>query len=160
MPLNVKSNDLLGRLNFLDKAGEFKKYPTSMLRNSAKVRVNSDSFLLEDEFIIVSPYSNLPREIYIYGKKTDQYSENDIFFNYWMPVFLNTIENGYLNYDKFNKSNSKFELTIGLPFEYRCKAYKNNWNRANIIEFLSCLFNIKLECSNYQQEDLLELMVA
>lgn len=160
MSLNVKSQNILSKLSMLNDAGEFKRYPTSMLRNNARVRVNHDSYLEEDDFIIVSPYFNLPREIYIYGKKTRSSDEDSIYLNYWMPVFLNTVENGTLNYGQFEKSFSKYEMTIGLPYLYRCKAYGNSWQRENIIEFLSCLFNVKLEQANYQQEDLLDLMVA
>lgn len=157
MPLNVKSQNILSKLTLLNNTGEFKKYPTSMLKNNSRVRVNRDSYLVEDDFIIVSPYFNLPREIYIYGKST---GEDNIFLNYWMPVFLNTVENGYLNFESFKKSTSKYEMTIGLPYSYRSKAYSKAWQRENIIEFLSCLFNVRLEQANYQQEDMLDLMVA
>lgn len=160
MPLNVRSQNILSKLTLLNDTGEFKKYPTSMLRNSARVRVNRDSYLVEDDFIIVSPYCNLPREIYIYGKNTGSTGEDNIFLNYWMPVFLNTVENGYLNCENFKKSTSKYEMTIGLPYSYRSKAYTCNWKRDNIIEFLSCLFNVRLEQANYQQEDMLDLMAA
>ena len=64
MPLNVRSQNILSKLTLLNDTGEFKKYPTSMLRKSARVRVNRDSYLVEDDFIIVSPYCNLPREIW------------------------------------------------------------------------------------------------
>lgn len=158
MQLNIKDKDILKKLDLLNVSGEFSKYPTLMLRNSSRVRVNPDSYLLDDDFIVVSPYFNLPREIYLYGKKDGE--ENGIYVNYWMTIFLNTIEKGMLCNDKFHKSISKYELTIGLPLEFRHKAYKQAWTRENIIEFLSCLFDVKLEQSNYQQEDLLELMAA
>lgn len=160
MPLNVKSTTITDRLKLLDEVGEFKKYPAKLLRSSATVKVNPDDFLKKDEFIIVSPYCNLPRNIYIYGKNTaDQYEDN-IYLNYWMTIFLKTIENGFINQDVFSKCTSKAELTIGLPYEYRRRAYKSTWKRENIIEFLSCLFDVKLEQANYQQQDWIDLMVA
>lgn len=160
MPLNVKSLNIEDKLNMLNNTGEFKKYPEKMLGKIAKVKVNPDNFLYEDEFIITSYHSNLPREIYLYGKKDTYNTEDNIYFNYWMDIFLKTIENGYLNYDKFEKNNSKYELTIGLPYSFRKDAYCKTWCRKNIIEFLSCLFDVKLEEIEYQQQDLLELMVA
>lgn len=160
MPLNVKSNNILDRLNMLDATGEFERYPNAMLRKTSIVKVNPDDFLIEDEFIIASPFCNLPKEIYLYGKNTRDSYEDNIYFNYWMEVFLNTIEKGYLYHDKFDKSLSKYELTIGLPYEFRRSAYRSFWSRKNVIDFLSCLFNIKLEEVNYKQEDLLDLIAA
>lgn len=107
MPLNVKSNSIIEKLNHLDQTGEFKKYPTKLLGCTATVKVNADAYLLEDEFIVVSPYCNLPRNIYIYGKKTKSDFEDYIFFNYWMNVFLKTIEHGYIEQDNFRKEYIK-----------------------------------------------------
>lgn len=160
MPLNVKSKNIIEKLNMLDETGDFKKYPMMMLRNTARVRVNPDDYLMKDDFMIVSPYFNLPREIYLYGKKGSSAVEDNIYFNYWMDVFVRTIEHGYINYDKFEKSNSKYEMTIGIPFEFRKSAYYNYWSRENVINFLSCLFDVRLEEVDYQQQDMLELMAA
>lgn len=158
MLLNVKSKKIFEKLNTLNESGEFKKYPGSMLRNNSRVRVNPDDYFMSDEFFIVSPYCNLPREIYLYGKRSS--NDDNIFLNYWMNIFLKSIENGYLNYEHFDKSTSKYELTIGIPYNFRRRAFERTWTRKDIIQFLSCLFDVKLEEANYQQQDLLELMAA
>lgn len=160
MQLDIQDEKIIDKLKLLDQTGEFKKYPTAMLRNSSTVKVNPDDFFLEDEFIIVSPYCNLPKNIYIYGKKTMLGQTNDIYCNYWMDIFLKTIEKGNISQDYFSKSTNKYELTIGLPHEYRRKAYGVTWKRENLIEFLSCLFDVTLEQANYQQQDWIDLMVA
>ena len=105
---------------------------------------------------------NLPREIYVYGKKlTKSNDENNIYMNYWLEVFLRTIEKGYICPKQFKKSTNHYELAIGIPFQYRRMAFSaTRWTRSNIVEFLSCLFGTKLQEANYQQQDLLELMVA
>ena len=80
MPLNVKSKKIFEKLNTLNESGEFKKYPGSMLRNNSIVRVNPDDYLMADEFFIVSPYCNLPKKIYLYGKRSS--NDDNIFLNY------------------------------------------------------------------------------
>lgn len=158
MPLNVKSKKIFEKLNTLNDSGEFKKYPGSMLRNNSRVRVNPDDYFMSDEFFIVSPYCNLPREIYLYGKRGA--SDDAIYLNYWMNVFLKSIETGNLIYDRFNKSDSPNELTIGIPYNFRMNAFRRTWNRQDVIQFLSCLFDIRLEEACYQQQDILDLMAA
>lgn len=162
MLLNVNTKYIYKRLNKLNESGEFRKYPSIFLRNSCRVRVNKDDYLTEDEFFISSPYMNLPREIYLYGKKlTKSNDENNIYINYWLEVFLRTIEKGYICPKQFKKSTNHYELAIGIPFQYRRMAFSaTRWTRSNIVEFLSCLFGTKLQEANYQQQDLLELMVA
>ncbi len=162
MLLNVNTKYIYKRLNKLNESGEFRKYPSIFLRNSCRVRVNADDYLIEDEFFISSPYMNLPREIYVYGKKlTKSNDENNIYMNYWLEVFLRTIEKGYICPKQFKKSTNHYELAIGIPFQYRRMAFSaTRWTRSNIVEFLSCLFGTKLQEANYQQQDLLELMVA
>lgn len=162
MLLNVNTKTIFKKLKKLDESGEFKKYPSIFLRNSSRVRVNSDDYLIEDEFFISSPFMNLPREIYVYGKKlTRGNDENNIYINYWLDVFPKTIENGYICPKQFKKSTNNYELTIGIPYQYRRMAFSaTNWSRSNIVEFLSCLFGTKLQEANYQQQDLLELMAA
>ena len=162
MLLNVNTKYIYKRLNKLNESGEFRKYPSIFLRNSCRVRVNKDDYLTEDEFFISSPYMNLPREIYLYGKKlTKSNDENNIYINYWLDIFLKTIEKGYICPKQFKKSTNHYELAIGIPFEYRRMAFSaTRWTRSNIVEFLSCLFGTKLQEANYQQQDLLELMVA
>lgn len=160
MSLNIKDKNINKKLKELQESGELKKYPAALLRNSCRVRVNADDFLIEDEFILVSPYFNLPRDIYIYGKQGYQ-TEDNIYLNYWLDIFYKTIENGLICPQQFKKSELKFELTIGMSKEFRTKAYNyHTWTRNNIIEFLSCLFDTRLEEANYQQQDLLELMAA
>ncbi len=162
MLLNVNTKYIYKRLNKLNESGEFRKYPSIFLRNSCRVRVNKDDYLTEDEFFISSPYMNLPREIYLYGKKlTKSNDENNIYINYWLDIFLKTIEKGYICPKQFKKSTNHYELAIGIPFQYRRMAFSaTRWTRSNIVEFLSCLFGTKLQEANYQQQDLLELMVA
>lgn len=159
MPHSVKSSRIKSNLERLNREGEFLKYPDMFKRNSSLVRVNRDDYLVEDEFMIVSSKFNLPRQIYLYGKK--QSSEDVIYLNKWMDIFLNTIENGYIEKNDFSKSNLNYELAIGLPFDFRRKAFDGDtWSRYNVIDFLSCLFDTNLEEINYQQQDMLELMVA
>lgn len=159
MQLNVKSNNIKNKLEQLNIDGEFIKYPDIFKRNNCLVRVNGDDYLNTDEFLIVSSKFNLPRQIFLYGKKES--NENIIYLNQWMDIFLDTIENGYISRSDFKKSYLKYELAIGIPYEFRRKAYNgNNWTKNNIIEFLSCLFDTRLEEINYQQQDILELMVA
>ena len=162
MLLNVNTKYIYKRLNKLNESGEFRKYPSIFLRNSCRVRVNKDDYLTEDEFFISSPYMNLPREIYLYGKKlTKSNDENNISINYWLDIYLKTIEKGYICPKQFKKSTNHYELAIGIPFQYRRMAFSaTRWTRSNIVEFLSCLFGTKLQEANYQQQDLLELMVA
>ena len=161
MLLNVNTKIIYRKLKKLDESGEFRKYPSLFLKNSCRVRVNKDDYLKEDEFFISSPIINLPREIYVYGKKSKKNDENNIYINYWLEVFLRTIENGYLCPSQFKKSTNKYELAIGIPYNYRKMAFfENIWEKNDIIEFLSCLFGTKLREANYQQQDLLELMAA
>ena len=161
MSLNINDENIKDELKSLQESGELKKYPIALLRNNCTVRVNPDDYLKSDEFIIISSYSNLPRNIYIYGKGRQTYSGDDIYLNYWLYIFLKTIEKGEIYPHQFEKSQLKFELAIGISNEFRAKAYQyNTWSRNNIIEFLSCLFDTKLEEVTYQQEDLLETMVA
>lgn len=70
MLLNVNTKIIYRKLKKLDESGEFRKYPSLFLKNSCRVRVNKDDYLKEDEFFISSPLINLPREIYVYGKKS------------------------------------------------------------------------------------------
>lgn len=140
----------------------FQKYPDMFLNNTCQVRVNSDELLLEDQFTIYSRYRILPRKIYLYGKKTKSQEENNIYLNYWLEIFLKTIESGSLYKYDFAKSDSNLELCIGLPLKYRCAAFNyRTWTRKSIIAFLSCLFDNEIEEADYEQQDLLEsLLVA
>lgn len=161
MSLNINDENIRDELKSLQESGELKRYPTALLRNNCTVRINPDDYLTADEFIVISSYSNLPRNIYIYGKGRESYTGDDIYLNYWLDIFLKTIEHGKIYPQQFEKSKLKYELTIGISNVFRAKAYNyNTWSRNNIIEFLSCLFDTKLEEVNYQQEDLLETMVA
>ena len=157
---NVQDKRAIKRLMFSKR---FYKYPDMFLNTTCQVKVNGDECLLEDEFTIISKYRILPRKIYLYGKKTKGTdAENNLYLNYWLSIFLNTIEEGNLCKSDFSKSDSKLELTIGLPLKYRINAFNNStWTRKNIINFLSCLFDNSIEEINYEQQDLLEnLLVA
>lgn len=146
----------------LTNSKRFSKYPSMFLRNTCEVRVNPDDGFKKDKFILYSKTNNLPRKIYLYGKKTKIDEENDIYLNYWLEVFLKTVEEGNLCKYDFEKSDSKLELCIGLPSKYRVYAFNySRWTRKNIIEFLSCLFDCDLEIVDYEQQDLLDnLMIA
>lgn len=135
----------------------FTKYSDYFLSNTCTVRVNADDFFIGDEFVIQCKNKILPRRIYLYGKKNTSPVDDCIYLNYWLPVFLNTVEEGYLVKNDFEKSNSSMELAIGLPLEYRKSAFNcTRWSRNSIIEFLSCLFNIELREADFEQQDLLE----
>ena len=145
----------------LQNSKRFLEYPNMFLSNTCKVKVNADEYLVADEFTIYCKSRILPKKIYIYGKKTEQEEEDNLYLNYWMEVFLKTIENGKLCKYEFKKSNSKVELTIGIPLKLRLQAYSyRSWNRGNIIEFLSCLFNIPVEETEYEQQDFIEQMLV
>ena len=97
----------------------------------------------------------------MYGKKGRNDNANNLYLNYWLKVFLKTVERGNLYKNDFEKSNSKIELCIDLPFKFRYLAFNcNSWSRNNIIEFLSCLFDIYIEEAQYEQQDLFEELVA
>lgn len=151
------------RIKMLYQSNRFPKYPDGCLSNFCRVKINQDDYLKEDEFTIYCKSKILPRKMYIYGKKRRQRMEdNNLYLNYWLEVFLKTIEYGKLSKADFEKSNSKVELTIGIPLDLRANAYKyNTWNRGNVIEFISCLFNMPVEETQYEQQDFIEqLMVA
>ena len=152
---NVQDEREIKKLN---NSKRFPKYPTMFLSNTCIVRVNKDECLEKDEFTIYCKCKNLPRKIYLYGKKTNYMEENDIFLNYWLNVFFKTVEEGNLCKYDF----SKLEMTIGLPLQYRVKAFNcYNWTRKRVIEFLSCLFDSEIEEADYEQQDFLEnLLVA
>lgn len=156
---DVKDKRALKRLV---NSKRFIEYPKIFLSNTCKVKVNADDWLRADEFTICSKTKILPKRIYIYGKKTQNHIEEDnLYLNYWMKVFFKTVEKGKLFKHDFEKSNSKLELTIGIPIKFRANAYKlNTWTRLNVIEFLSCLFNIPIEEAEYEQQDLIEQLMA
>lgn len=156
---NVKDKRDLKKIEFSKR---FIKYPDMFLSETCLVRVNKDDFLKEDEFTIQSKLKILPRKICVYGKKTKISEENDLFLNYWINIFFKTVENGNLCKYDFSKCNSKLEMCIGLPYEYRCNAFLGRkWDRNNIINFLSCLFDNELEEADFEQQDFWEeLMVA
>lgn len=146
----------------LNNSKTFFKYPDMFLNNTCQVKVNGDDELYQDEFIIRSKNKILPRKIYIYGKKTIERIEDDcLFLNYWMPIFLRTVEKGFLYKQNFEKSDSKLELTIGLPLNYRKKAFGGRyWNRNDVIQFIGCLLDSELKEENYEQQDLLEIILS
>lgn len=150
------------KMKKLCNSKRFPKYPTMFLSKTCQVRVNNDDCLKNDSFTICCKYRILPRKIYLFGKKTKPAEENDIFLNYWLGVFFETIEEGILHKYDFGKSDSKIELCIGLPLKYRTKAFQyKNWTRKNVIEFLSCLFNCEIQETDYEQQDLFDhIMVA
>lgn len=149
-------------IKMLTHSNRFTKYPSMFLGNTCKVIVNGDDYLLGDEFIIESKYKILPKTIRLYGKKLHYQDKDTIFLNYWMDVFLKTIEQGKLSRADFEKSDSKLDLCIGLSKYFRSEAFRcRTWTRGNVINFLSCLFDKELYEVNYKQQDLFEeLLVA
>lgn len=145
----------------ITKINSTKKYPDCLLSNTCIVKVNDDDYLSQDEFMIYSDQPVLPRHIYLYGKKHivgDKDSDN-LYLNYWLEVFTKTIETGNICSMEFKKNNSKVELTIGLPFEFRMHAFEYaTWTRENIIKFLICLFGVEIEESNFYQQNMVELI--
>ena len=144
----------------LKHSKRFIKYPNMFLGNVCKVRVNNDDYLRKDEFIIKSKYKILPRNILIYGKR-DRYGTSNLYLNYWLDIFLKTIEQGYLYKYDLKKTELKTELTIGLPLEFRYLAFNyTDWDRKRVIKFLSCLFDNEIIEEDYEQQDLFEELVA
>ena len=156
---NVEDEREMKKLNFSKR---FTKYPDMFLTNSCEIKVNSDDFLQENSFIINSKFKILTRKIFLYGKRTRSNIGDDLYLNYWMDIFLKTVEKGYLHKFDFQKCSSKTELCIGLPLEFRKRAFDyKKWSQQKIIEFLSCLFDTTLEENEYDQQDLFdELLVA
>lgn len=158
---NIKSKRDIKKLN---NSKRFIKYPDMFLSNTCSVRINGDEFLNAEEFVIRSKHKVLPRKLCVFGKKNTGYkrNDNDIYLNYWLDIFLKTVEEGNLCKYDFKRVQSKLELSIGLPLEFRRNAFKcRYWSRENIISFLSCLFDIDIEEESYEQQDLLEnLLVA
>ena len=144
----------------LDYSKRFLKYPDMFLVKSCEVKVNVDYFLQADSFIIYCKKKVLPRKIYLYGKKGKECDGDNLYLNYWLKVFLKTVEKGNLYKQDFEKSDSKIELCIGLPYKFRKDAFRSVWTRKNIIEFLSCLFDTYIEEAEYKQEDFFEKLVA
>ena len=155
---NVEDEREMKKLTFSKR---FTKYPDMFLTNSCEVKVNADDFLQENSFIIKCNLKILPRKIFLYGKKNRNYIDDDLFLNYWMDIFLKTVEKGYLHKYDFQKSSLKTELCIGLPLEFRRRAFDyKNWTKQSVIKFLSCLFDTTLEESEYDQQDLFDELVA
>ena len=131
--------------------------------NALIVKVNGDDYLKQEEFMIRADFPILPRSIVIYGKKHKQ-GENDkdnIYLNYWLEIFLKTIECGKMTNRLFKKSLSKNELAIGLPLTFRMNAFNcYTWGKEDIIKFLSCLFGIEIQESYFHQQIFLDYDLA
>ncbi len=159
MKLKYNMEDLKD-IKKLDYSKRFLKYPDMFLGKNCEVKINGDDFFRADSFIICCKKKVLPRRIYIYGKKGRDYDSDNLYLNYWLKVFLRTVEKGNLFKQNFEKSDSKIELCIGLPYKFRRDAFRRTWTRKNIIEFLSCLFDTYIEEAEYKQEDFFEQLVA
>lgn len=146
----------------LDYSKRFFKYPDLFMNDVCEVKINGDSFLKKDKFILHSKEKILPRKIFLYGKKNDGSDDtNNLYLNYWMKVFLKTIEKGNLYKYDCKISESKIELCIGLPLNYRRCAFNGEiWTKNDIIKFLSCLFSSDLEEVEFEQQDFFESLVA
>src|SRR5699024_9865453 len=87
----------------LDYSKRFLKYPDMFLVKSCEVKVNGDDFLKADSFIIYCKKKVLPRKIYLYGKKGKECDGDNLYLNYWLKVFLKTVEKGNLYKQDFEK---------------------------------------------------------
>ncbi len=163
MQYDVSKKNIIRRLNNANESGKFKKYPDFLLGKTCLVKVNGDDFLKKEEFMIKADYPVLPRSIVVYGKKHKP-SEDDtdnIYINYWMEIFLKTIECGKIQNRQFKRSANKNELTIGLPLMFRMNAFNSCiWSKANVIKFLSCLFGIEIQESYFHQQIFLDYDLA
>lgn len=163
MQYDVSKKNISKRLNKANESGTFKKYPDILLDTTCLVRVNGDDYLNRDEFMIKTDFPILPRSIVLYGKKhkTNEDDTDNIYLNYWMEIFLKTIEHGKIQNRVFKRSANKNELSIGLPLMFRSNAFNScNWSRENVIKFLSCLFGVEIRESYYYQQLLLDYDLA
>lgn len=163
MQYDVSKKSVIKRLYNANESGNFKKYPDFLLGKTCLVKVNGDDYLKQEEFMIRADFPILPRSIVVYGKKHKP-SEDDtdnIYLNYWLEIFLKTIECGKMHKRVFKKSKNKNELTIGLPLMFRLNAFNGtSWNKENIIKFLSCLFGIEIQESYFHQQIFLDYELA
>lgn len=163
MQFDVSKGNVLKRLNNANESGSFIKYPDFLLGKTCLVKVNGDDYLKQEEFMIRADFPILPRSIMIYGKKHKP-GENDkdnIYLNYWLEIFLKTIECGKITNRLFKKSLSKNELAIGLPLTFRMNAFNcYTWGKEDIIKFLSCLFGIEIQESYFHQQIFLDYDLA
>lgn len=163
MPYDVSKKNIRKKLNIANESGKFKKYPDFLLGKTCLVKVNGDDCLIQEEFMIRADFPILPRSIVVYGKK-HRPSEDDtdnIYLNYWLEIFLKTIECGKIHNRLFKKSTNKNELAIGLPFMFRLNAFNGaSWSKENIIRFLSCLFGIEIQESYFHQQIFLDYDLA
>lgn len=163
MQYDVSKKNIIKRLNSANESGSFKKYPDILLGRTCLVKVNGDDYLKKEEFMIRADYSILPRSIVVYGKKhkTGENDTDNIYLNYWMEIFLKTIEHGIISKRLFKRNTIKNELTIGLPFMFRLNAFDScTWSKENIIKFLSCLFGMEIEESCFHQQIFLDYDLA
>lgn len=147
----------------LKNSKRFPKYPNKFLCNICEVIVNGDEYLRKDEFLIKSKYNILPRKIFIYGKKSNRYDKiyDNLYTNYWLEIFLKTIEKGILCKYDVNKGNPTTTLEIGLTFNFRSLAFNHTpWTRQDIIKYLSCMFGNNLEEVDFKQEDFIDNMLV
>lgn len=163
MQFDVSKKNVIKRLNNANESGNFIKYPDFLLGKTCLVKVNGDDYLKQEEFMIRTDFPILPRSIVIYGKKHKQGEDdtNNIYLNYWLEIFLKTIEYGKITKRLLKKSSEKNELTIGLPLMFRLNAFNGSyWCKEDIIKFLSCLFGIEIQESYFHQQTFLDYDLA
>ena len=163
MQYDVSKKNIIKRLYRANESGKFKKYPDFLLGKTCLVKVNGDDCLVQEEFMIRADFAILPRSIVVYGKKHKQGEDdtNNIYLNYWLEIFLKTIECGKMQNRVFKKTANKNELAIGLPIMFRLNAFNGaSWTKKDIIRFLSCLFGIEIQESYFHQQIFLDYDLA
>lgn len=162
MHYDVSKKNTIKRLYKADESGTFNKYPDFLLGRTCLVKVNGDDYLKQEEFMIKADTPILPRSIILYGKKHKQGEDDtdNIYLNYWMEVFLKTIENGKIYKRLLNRKLNKNELTVGLPLMFRLNAFSCTWTKEDVIKFLSCLFGMEIHESYFHQQIILDYDLA
>jgi len=96
-------------------------YPQPLVKE-AVVIINGDDYLPVGEWRLVQVRGKepiLPHKIILYGKK-DGYSDT-LYLNYWVPVFIGTIEKGFIEYyapETLDTNALCVGLSIGFRKEY------------------------------------------
>src|SRR5690606_30360572 len=96
----------------------------------------------------------LPYKIILYGKK-DGYSDT-LYLNYWVPVFIDTIEKGFIEYYA-PKTLDTNALCVGLSIGFRKEYIHGDVQAAK--DFIIALFGgrrkVKIECALTRVDDVL-----
>ena len=141
----VRTNEInaIYKLNKANIERKYLKYPKVFLTDTCKVVVKGNQFLEQNSFTIKSNKRTLPRTIFLFAKENQDISI--LSTNFWCPIFLSTIEDGYL---KSDPDNETVTMRIGLSNEYLGMNKGNKWTKDKIIKFIECLFHVIIEDVN------------